>query len=357
VSSAAAIHSVLTDDDIGALPPEMTGGLTFHLPMELVALRDAGASDTECAVLRNERLREAWAVGLIDPPMYRWAVERYRETAAELLSNDHSTATRALHDIEPLAEGLAGAAFHGLIRLGYGLWQRNTDEVARGLAYLRTRRQVLGSPPAASPGGTAGTAGTAATAEPAGQATSHATGHATAQTLSDLPSEAEQAGVTVFDLLNIAAGSSNGNVAHESDTGSPASQRRLVTHAVALVHRNPQSFVAVHALTGVHALCELQQIAGDHVLKTWWEAYAVAQRACSILVQTTAPDTPVAYDSRYGPIRNVGELVVASIQSGETHDVKLAVALRRLMSFGLLTEAEAVQTGTTRIASGQLAVG
>jgi hypothetical protein len=243
------------------------------------------------------------------------------------------------------------------------LWQRNTDEVARGLAYLRTRRQVLGSPREANPGVTAGTVGTVGTAaegapaEPAGQATSHATGQGTGQAVSDLPSEAEQAGVTVFDLLNIAAGSSNGNVAHESETGSPASQRRLVTHAVALVQRNPQSFVAVHALTGVHALCELQQTAGDQVLKSWWEAYAVAQRACSILVQTTAPDTPVAYDSRYGPIRNVGELVVASIKSGETHDVKLAVALRRLMNFGLLTEAEAVQTGTTRIASGQLAVG
>ena len=36
-----------------------------------------------------------------------------------------------------MADGLAGAAFHGLIRLGYAVWQRDAAEV------IEARRQAI----------------------------------------------------------------------------------------------------------------------------------------------------------------------------------------------------------------------
>ena len=130
-------------DDIEDLPPELTGALTFHLPLELAALELAGADPAVLQARTERRLAEAFRAGLVDPPLYRWAVDHYRPVADRLLATDPDVRRAALADIESLADGLAGAAFHGLIRLGYGLWRRRPGEVARGLAYLRSRRQVL----------------------------------------------------------------------------------------------------------------------------------------------------------------------------------------------------------------------
>ena len=47
-------------------------------------------------------------------------------------------------------------------------------------------------------------------------------------------------------------------------------------------------------------------------------------------------------------------LVAASVHTGDTHDVKTAVSLRRLVQFGLLDESEAVATGLSRLAAGML---
>ena len=99
--------NTLSDAEVFDLSPETSAGLTFHLPMELVALRDAGASSETIEQRKQERLLDAQADGLTDPPLYRWAVRRYTETAQRLVSGDDPTAVR---DIEPLAEGLAGAA-------------------------------------------------------------------------------------------------------------------------------------------------------------------------------------------------------------------------------------------------------
>ena len=117
--------------------------LTFHLPLEVAALELAGASAEVVAARVAQRLADAYAEGLVDPPLYRWAVEHYRPVADQLLSPDRHERERGFAGIDALGPGLAGAGFHGLIRLGYGLWRRRPGEVARGLAYLRTRRQVL----------------------------------------------------------------------------------------------------------------------------------------------------------------------------------------------------------------------
>jgi hypothetical protein len=334
--SSLATHSTFDASDIGALPPELLGGLTFHLPMELVALNEAGASKAIRDGRQNERLREAWAAGMVDPPLYRWAVERYRSSALALLSNEPNELTRALGDIAPLAQGLAGAAFHGLIRAGYGLWQRDANEVARGLGYMRTRRQVLSLP------------------EPFTSPLVQATDDSCVVDVHDFPPLAECEGVTVFDLLNIAAGTQECGLTPEATTYSLAGQRMLGLQALDLLLRNPQSFVAIHAVTGFHALCEFQHAVGVLPLETWWGSYAVALRACRLIVHSAPPDALATYDDVFGPIENLDDLVAASVKSSETHDVKLAVALRRLEFLEVFTAEECVQAGIVRLASGQL---
>ena len=335
----------LSDSEIAELPPETSGGLTFHLPMELVALRDAGASPATIDQRKNDRLLDAQVEGLADPPLYRWAVGRYGETAQRLIAGNDPAAVRA---VEPLAEGLAGAAFHGLIRLGYGAWQHDASEVARGLGYLRTRRQVLASPLRIPDIAELG----AKTPE---------TSDTDKALRGDLPGPHEREGVTVFDLLNLAAGAEACCAPKANHADTP---RGLALAAMALVRRNPSSFVAVHAATGFHALCEVELLFSGLApapnetpgtrTKAWWSAYAIALRACALLVESGAPDALPGYDNAYGVVTNTETLVAASIQSADTHDVKLAVALRRLVHFGLLTDFEATEVGIARLAAEQL---
>jgi hypothetical protein len=340
----------LSDAEIFDLPPETASGLTFHLPMEILALRDAGASTEIINQRVDEQLGAGQAEGLTEPPMYRWAVARYQETARNLLSgHDHL----AVHDIEPLAEGLAGAAFHGLIRFGYGAWHRDQHEIARGLAYLRTRRQVLAAPSAAR-------AFPRQTIEVDSSEVSDS-GASIARANIDLPGAQERNSVTVFDLLNLAAGTGlcSAPNAHQADT-----PRALALAAMALVRRNPSSFTAVHAATGFHALCEAELLMSgvapsQHEMpgtttKAWWTAYAIALRACTLLVESGPPDALPGYDDGYGIVTDIESLVAASIRSADTHDVKLAVALRRLVGFGLLSNAEATEVGIARLAAEQL---
>jgi hypothetical protein len=320
-------------DAIFDLPPEMAGGLTFHLPMELVALEDAGAPGVVVEQRTRERLVEAYGTGLVDPPLYRWAETHYGDTAISLLSPAVATRLTAFESVHALGDGLAGAAFHGLIRLGYAAWKRDAAEMARGLAYLRTRRQVLAS---------------AADAPVSGSSDS-------------LPPNEVSQGTTVFDLLNIVAGTGRpGQVLHEQRSITAAA---LIRGATGMVRRNPSSFVAVHALTGFHALCEVHHlVSGESPASTldasplwsWWRSYAVAARACSIIVEAEPPEALAAYDNTFGSVTSIDSLVAASVQSGETHDVKVAVALRRLVHLGLLDDDEAVNTGLARLAAGRI---
>ncbi len=321
-------------DAIDHLPPELTGGLTFHLPMELRALDAAGATDMTIAARTDERLAEAFARGMIDPPLYRWAVERYRSVAVSLTSPDVEERVRAFAAVAPLGDGLAGAAFHGLIRLGYAAWRKEPEEVARGLGYLRTRRQVLSAGTHAEPG-----------------------------TGIDLPTADDRVGVTVFDLLNIAAGTGEPARRLRASSMSARTVHAAVSEASLLVRRNPSSFVAVHALTSLHAMCEIHHLVHpdtgfDDLARSatlpWWSALFVAGRACALLTESTAPEALAAYDHALGVIDSLDALVLASVQSDDTHDVKVAVSLRRLVDFGLLEEDEAIRVGTSRLAAAQL---
>ncbi|HRE01090.1 MAG TPA: hypothetical protein PLV68_07300, partial [Ilumatobacteraceae bacterium] len=123
-------------DAIVDLPPELNGGLTFHLPLEVFALEHAAASAAHIDARIEAELAVAFRDGLVDPPFYRWGIEQYRPLATTLLASDAAARCQAVQSVAPLGDGLAGAAFHGLIRLGFGALRRDADEIARGLAYL-----------------------------------------------------------------------------------------------------------------------------------------------------------------------------------------------------------------------------
>ncbi len=296
--------------------------------MEVQALEHAGADRSVIESRVEAGIAEAFAAGLIDPPLYRWAVDHYGPTASALLSAEPTVRQNAFHPILPLGEGLAGAAFHGLIRMGYASWRRDEAELARGLAYLRTRRQVLN----------AGVVGDDVRA--------------------DLPPADLRDGLTVFDLLSVVAGAGT-----SSRTVAGRTLRSAAADAAGLVRRNPSSFVAVHALTGLHAMCEVHRlVCPDEIFDRWeaactapwWTAYLIAGAACAALTETQPPEEIASYDGSHGSVASLDSLVAASIHTGDTHDVKTAVSLRRLVEFGLLDEAEALDTGLSRLAAGML---
>ncbi|MGD9792268.1 MAG: hypothetical protein AB7V43_02205 [Acidimicrobiia bacterium] len=326
----------LNVEAIEELPPEHSGSLTFHLPLELAALELAGASASVIAERTERRLQEAYASGLVDPPLYRWAVDHYRDVAADLLDDDPEVRGCAFAAIDTLGDGIVGAAFHGVIRLGYGLWRRRPDEVARGLAYLRSRRQVLTS--------SAGRADERSFDHP------HLDG-------STMPSVAELDGQTVFDVLNIAAGVPDADALLPAGDG-PVTAHRLMAGAAALVARNPLSFVAVHAVTGLHGLCEVQHAVFGPIdpyadvttlaSARWWNAYAVALGAASLVMAQYPPEAVPAVQAR---VDTVDRLLDAAIASGETHDLKLVLALRRLQEFAVLDASDVLRVGSIKLAS------
>ncbi|MEZ5412314.1 MAG: hypothetical protein R2761_30050 [Acidimicrobiales bacterium] len=308
------------------LPPELSGALTFHLPLEVFALEDAGASPEHIQERMAAGLADAYRSGLVDPPFYRWAVEQYRPVAASLLSPGRAEREAAFASVLPLGEGLVGAAFHGLIRTGYGALRRDPDELARGLAYLRTRRQVLRGPsPAAGPAAEAA-----------------------------IPPPEASEGTTVFDQLSMAAGAGGDNPL--ADTGHPLPPApELAARAAELLRHDAGSFVSVHAMTGLHGLAEVHHLVTGEapaagldatILGPWWRAWAIGLVACTAVVTATPA---VGRTERAPAFTDTPALMAAAVASGDTHSVKLAVALRRLVAFGVLDETALWELGAIKL--------
>lgn len=128
--------------------PNYQGNLTNHLPMALVALDLSGASEA-----RIQRFYDHY-VKILDP-------KKASRTAKQpqMSNRDHFNDWQAffLHEIHShgietclktqlpvLVEGIAAAAFHGLIRLSYAIDLGSPDEISHALAYLASEYQYLG---------------------------------------------------------------------------------------------------------------------------------------------------------------------------------------------------------------------
>jgi hypothetical protein len=313
---------------VRALPPEHRDRLTFHLPLELQALEVAGASRDEIGDRIDRRLPEAFAASLVDPPLYRRSVADHLDLAGALAGEDLERRRAAFAGLVPLGAGLAGGAFHALIRLGYGSLRHDPLEIAHGLAYLRTRRQVLFGTPVREAG---------------------------AAEIS-WPGSDELSNVSVFDQLDFVAGApALTPIGAEVPARHPA---ELFGIAKGLVTRSPSSFIAVHTVTGLHALCEvdhlltgrsdLSELPGDELLDSWWLAMQRAIAACALVIGACESDPP----TRPRPeLSNLEGLVRLSIDSCEVHDLKISVALSRLCALRVATESEALLVGEEKLAA------
>lgn len=315
-------------DVVRGLPPDHAHGLTFHLPLEIQALEYAGADPALIADRIDQRLPRAFADSLVDPPLYRWAEAHYLEVGERLASEDIEERRRGFETIVSLGPGLAGAAFHPIIRMAYGALRADAHEMTRGLAYLRTRREVLfaGRPREVVPGDVV------------------------------MPSPQDLEGISVFEQIDFVSGEP-AFFAGPGEEGDLPEVAALCTKAMGLVRRDPGSFIAIHTVTGLHALAEIahhlsgrRELGGvpdDPLLEPWWQAMSAAIAAGAIVLEATppAPPTPII------DYANLESLVAAGIGSPEVHDLKLSVSLSRLVELGIATEREALEVGATKLAA------
>ena len=131
-------------------------GTVNHLPMALYALARMGASDERLveyfhrweanrALPRIESERQVergeWTRHIGDAAMFSALWEFFSDRAAK------RGATEIIGEVFPLVSGgIAAAAFHGLIRLAYGIEADHAGEIGAGLATLCSRYADLGIP-------------------------------------------------------------------------------------------------------------------------------------------------------------------------------------------------------------------
>jgi hypothetical protein len=131
-------------------------GTVNHLPMALYALARMGASDERLieyfqwweasrALPRTESQRpvegEEWARHIGDAAMFSALWEFFADRVAK------RGPAEVIGEVFPLVSGgIAAAAFHGLIRLAYGIEADHAGEIGAGLATLCSRHANLGIP-------------------------------------------------------------------------------------------------------------------------------------------------------------------------------------------------------------------
>ena len=162
-------------------------------------------------------------------------------------------------------------------------------------------------------------------------------------------------GTTVFDQLDMAA-AAGGHDELCDPTGPLASPRDYATRAAELIAHSPSSFVSIHAMTGLHGLCEVHALvtgewpSADGLdaspLHRWWRAYAAGLRACTVVIGHAPgggrPNCAVEHP-------DLPSLTAAAVASRDTHSVKLVVAMTRLVEAGILDLDVALEIGSWKL--------
>ena len=133
--------------------PDQGNGLTNHEPMAVSALRELNAGDTHIAAfqqqyqpkvhpvsepattLHNDRDLQFW-IGQHQnyPGLHAFFSQQLTRLGAQGVINRY---------LPLLADGVAGAALHPLIRLGHAVFDRNHNEIVAALAYWAWTYQAL----------------------------------------------------------------------------------------------------------------------------------------------------------------------------------------------------------------------
>ena len=292
--------------------PEYGSGLTDHAPMAIEALERIGphAIDAFCAryVPRLRPLdREP------DPQLRGFA--RASSVIAERIDREGAEAV-LVDDAPSLARSVAGAAFHGIIRVAHAVRGLRRDdhpvrrgELARALAYASARADVLPQRPARSSEGTSTLREALERLAPSPEALVH------------------RAGMITPTLVARAAahprlGSVSASLRRE---GSPVARAiELRSEAATLLARGEHApgvtFTLLHAVTGAEAVLTLARVLpADHASEL------VSEGAHALLAMRVAfvgaLDRPLTSTSPWAELRT------RAIESLDDHAIKLAASL------------------------------
>lgn len=305
----ATLSRLLADHGRGAA---MYGsGFSIHLPMVLIALYRMGATPA--------RLERAAAAGMQAPETRAgarpidvdgWdrqlgkpgAYVAYRMFFADELTRAPVAAVLARF-LPRLLEGLAGAGFHAVIRLAYGLDLGARDEIAAGLAYLASAFDSLGS--------------------------TDLRGVAPARSMAEAFAAAHAAGVAfetrpgrIIDMIR------SGMRAPGYAAGEAIDEEHLSLRALAEAARQTYlakpSIYTVHLVTAAHALTVIDEHnrIDRPVLRTFWRCVLAMHVAVGATALSDAVGAP--------PDDDWGALFAAAVAETDDHAVKFTYSCRAL---------------------------
>nr|WP_295075400.1 questin oxidase family protein [uncultured Roseateles sp.] len=153
-AALADLHDLLSQGQ--SYPPEYRDQLANHLPMALHALFELGASAQQLRAFESSYARrfEGLASAVPAPAATDWLALRGQMSAyaplracfeAALAQEGRDALLRRVLP-ELMEEGLATAAFHGLIRTAHAIQAGHEPELASALAYWASRWQALPAP-------------------------------------------------------------------------------------------------------------------------------------------------------------------------------------------------------------------
>lgn len=303
---SASLSAVL-EDLRRRFAPGYGDGLTNHMPMACIALDRLGADDE-----RKRATVDAHAPALE-------AARPWPAAEGIALEMRDRGVDAVLHErLQRHLGGLAGAAFHGVIRLAYATMSRDLDEIAHGLAYLEESSLVFDVTMT-----TATTTTTTATA---------ATG--ASNELSDLADALRAAKLAKPTGPNITLRMEQ--VARDARFVEVASRLvvdkstlRQVSGIGARWYLAADDFASLHVLTGAHAVRLLRPWTTD--TRAADRALAVAALACFVVsgcparADARSRDRAEDKELKYAAVHNANDdhmakLIVAALDEEEAHE-------------------------------------
>jgi len=295
-----------------ALDPDLRNGNSSHLPMVLAAMRALGGTaeqldrfETHYAPLTQPLRAPASA---FDPARHLGSAAHFTNWLQHYEHELAGTPWQSVlqRDLPRLMEGLASSAFHGMIRLAYGVRFDQRDETAAGLAMLSAFRVELPLPDG-------------------GRSTGAAEG------LRSLAFDESLAGIVwheppimrrlreVFRHPTFVAAVGPLRI----EKGADRAWFSLLTSAARL-HRATGEFAALHLVTGLHAMRVLWPWLGirEDALQRFWLAF------CAVFVAIGRPWPFEWLD--VGPLLPWRELRERACASDDDHLAKLVFSCEDL---------------------------
>lgn len=279
--------NALRDDD-----PSYSNGNSNHLPMVLAALHALGAEPSRLDVFAETQRSLIRALGSGD------FASRWADFEAQIATDGCDAVLR--RELPRLLAGVVTAAFHGLIRLAYGVRFGADTEVAAGLAVLSVFRREVPLPSGA------GSTGAAEGLRSLSQGTALATAKFERPMIMGRLLEvlAHPAFLAAVPPLRI-------------EKGADRAWHSLAVTAARL-YRATGDFTALHLITSLHALRVLWPWidAPEEVLQRYWLSF------CAAYVAIGRP-WPMAFRPLTGPLPTWEALRAAAIGSNDDHVIKL----------------------------------